>query len=112
MDENHIIHIFFIMQLPDSFQKRHTLDIAHCTANFNETYLGTAVFGYISQPFLYLVGNMRNYLYGLAQVIAPALLIDDCLVYLTCGYIVLPGQFYIQEPFIVTQVQVNFPAVL
>lgn len=51
-------------------------------------------------------------LYSLAQVVSPPLLVDDRLVDLSSGEVVVPGKTDVQETLIVPQVQIHLPAVI
>lgn len=49
---------------------------------------------------------------GLPQVVPFALLVDDILVDLASGQVVVLGEADVEEAFIVTQVQVYFPTII
>ena len=61
---------------------------------------------------LYLVGDMRHHLYGLAQVVAPALTVYHSLVYAPRRDRVVARGAYAGEAFIVTKVEVGLHAVV
>ena len=65
-------------ELPDGFEKRQALDVAHRAADFDEHDVD--VFRRGADGVLDLVGDVRNHLDGAAQVVAAALLLDDALV--------------------------------
>ena len=51
---------------------------------------------------------MGHHLHSLAQVLAPALLVDDTEINPTCGAVGISRQFTVREPFVVPQVQIGF----
>ena len=55
---------------------------------------------------------MRNYLHGLSKVVTPPLTLYDMLVNLAGCDVVLPSQCDVQVSFIVSQIEVNFSAVI
>ncbi len=55
---------------------------------------------------------MRHDLHGLAQVVSPALLVDDRLVDLARGDVVVPVQRDVQEPLVVAEIEVDLAAVV
>ena len=55
---------------------------------------------------------MRDYLHGLAEVVAPPLLLEDVLVYLPGGQIVEFAELAVGEALIVAEVEVGFSAVV
>ena len=60
---------------------------------------------------LYLVGDVWHHLYGLAKIVAAALLVDDCFVYAARGQGVGFGGLYARETFVVAEVEVCLHAV-
>jgi len=97
-------------ELPDSLKKRQALYIAYGAADFydNNIYF----IGYKPYAFFYLVCDVRNYLNGAAQVVSPALLGDNRVIYLSCGKIAVFSQFGICKPLVVPQIQIGFCAVI
>ena len=59
-----------------------------------------------------LVGDVRNDLDGLAQIVAAALLGDDLLVDAAGGQIVVAGQPGVGEALVVAEVEIGFGAVV
>lgn len=62
--------------------------------------------------FLNFEGKSRITLDGFPQVIPFALLVNDVLVYLPGGQIVILGEADVKETLIVTQVKVNFSTII
>lgn len=65
-----------------------------------------------SYPVLDGIGDVRYHLNGLAKVVAAALLFNDITVDLSGGDVVFSGEGNIEESFIVSEVKVNFTAVI
>ena len=101
----------FPFELTNSLQEWSALDVA-----YRATYLGDdkVVLARLAEALyavLYLVGNVRHHLHGLAQVVAPALLVDHRLIDASRGHAVGPCGLYASETLIVTQVEVGLHAV-
>ena len=58
------------------------------------------------------VGDVRNHLHRLAQVIAAALLSDDLLVDASGSPVVIAGKFGVGKAFVVAEVEIGFGAVV
>src|SRR6185503_20868055 len=70
-------------ELPDRFEERHALDVAHGTANLDEHDVD--VFAGSPDRLFDLVGDMRNDLDRASEVIAAALFLDDRQINLAGG---------------------------
>ena len=110
MYEQGIARSQFDAHLPDSFQEGLGFNIAYRTADFHDGQIGSA--GSFLDALLDLIGDMGDDLYSAAQVIAAAFLLDDILVDPAGGKIIASGHAGAHEPFIMSQVQVGFCAVL
>ena len=55
---------------------------------------------------------MGDDLHRLAQIFPPPLFLDDRAINLAGGDVVVPGEFYIQEPLVVPQIQIHFAPIL
>jgi hypothetical protein len=62
-------------------------------------------------PFLNRIGDVGYNLYSLAKVVALALALDDVLVYLAGGNVVVAGEGDIEVALVVTEIEVDFTAV-
>ena len=58
------------------------------------------------------VGDVRNHLHGLAEIIAAALLGDDLLVDAAGGPVVVARKFGVGEAFVVAEVEIGLGAVV
>ena len=107
----------FPLQLPDSLQKRGALYIAYRASYLGNNKVRTAVLGVIINggkvldAALYLIGDMRNHLYRVPQVVPTPLFVNDSLVDTACGLRIMPRGLYAREALIVTQIQVGLHAV-
>ena len=62
-------------QLSNGLEKGQGLDVADRAADLDDDDISAVLQG--SHRVLDLIGDMRDHLHGLAQVVAPTLLIDD-----------------------------------
>ena len=63
-------------------------------------------------PILNLVGDVRDYLDSLAQVVALPLLLNHIVIHLPCGDVVLLGKADVQEPLVVPKIQIYFSTII
>ena len=99
------------LQLTDAFQIGEGLDIAHRTADFSDDKVKFILVAQQLDVALDFVGDVRNDLDGLAQVVTPALLVDDTLVDASGCDVVCLGRLYAEETFVMPQVKVGLVAV-
>ena len=112
MDVEHIVPAYFLLHLADSLHKWQGLDITYSTTDFGNNHIGTITSSYIIDTLLDFIGNMRNNLYSLAQIIATALLVENIPVYLAGGDIGALGQVDVDETLIVAQIQIGFCTII
>ena len=97
------------------FQEGQGLDVTHGAADLDDRHIhrvGRVKAGTALDEVLDFVGDMRDDLHGLAQVVAAALFFEDALVDLTGGEVVgllHPG---VDEALVVAQVEVGLGAVV
>ena len=97
-------------QLADGFQEGERLDVADRAADLDDDHIDV-----VSQPphgVLDLVGDVGDDLYGLAQVVAAALLVDHRLVDLARRVVVVLAGEGVGETLVVSQIQVGLRAVV
>ena len=99
-------------ELTDRLQERCAFDIAYCTADLCDDHIRIGLLADTVNTVLDLVGDVRNYLYCTAQIVAPALLVQNGPVNLTGGDIVVDGKAFVNKALIVTQIQVRLCAVI
>ena len=76
----------FVAHLADGFQERQRFDIAHGAADFGDHHVH--VRRHLLHGGLDFVGDVRNHLHGLAQIVAAPLARDDLLVDAAGGQVV------------------------
>ncbi len=99
-------------ELPDGFEERKPFDVAGRSADFRDDNVRFAFDRDFADAVLDLVGDVRNHLHGLAEIIAAAFLHDHHLVDLTAGEVVVPGEDAIGETLVVSEVEVGLGAVV
>mmetsp|Transcript_41264 Transcript_41264/g.119331 ORF Transcript_41264/g.119331 Transcript_41264/m.119331 type:complete len:277 (-) Transcript_41264:12-842(-) len=106
------------LELPDSLNEGHGLDVTDSSAELDHADLrpeAAAVhgpLGYAVQPLDYGTRDVGHDLHGLAQVLTTTLLLDHVVVNLASGDIVISEQGEEHHPLVIAQVQVRFPAVV
>ena len=98
-------------QLSDGLQEGGALDIAYRSAYLCDDEVELLVVAEQLYVTLHLVGDVRHHLYGLAQIIAPALLLYHVLVDAPGGDVVGLGGLYAGEAFVVAQVEVRLQTI-
>ncbi len=101
---------FLDAHLADGFQKRQRFDVAHCAAHLDNRHICT--FCTALDLSLDLVSDMRNDLYGFAQILAAPLLANDILVHLTSGEIVALAHALADKALVMPKIQVGFRAIV
>ncbi|KAF5027940.1 hypothetical protein DSECCO2_664250 [anaerobic digester metagenome] len=112
MDIEHIFRSDFPFHLANGLQERQGFDIADGAADLGDHHIGIAVFAGTDDPFFDFIGNMGNDLYGTAEVITFAFLLDHRVVDFTAGGVAVFGKVNVNKPFIMTDIEVGFGAVV
>ena len=99
-------------ELPDRLQERQPFDVAGRPADFGDDHVHFFRIGHLPDALLDLVGDVRDHLHGLAEVIAAALFQDDAFVDLTAGQVVVPREDAIGEALVVAEVEIGLGAVV
>jgi hypothetical protein len=99
----------FSLELTYRLQERQRLDIAHSATDLDQCHIRIA--GPLDHPALDLVGDVRNHLYGSAQVIATTLLAQHVLVHTAGGEVVALAHGGANEALVVTEVKVGLGAI-
>ena len=110
MHKRGIAHPCTQAKLARSFQKRQRFNIAHRAANLHNRYIHT--FSATLYIVLNFVGDVRNDLHGLAQVVTSAFFVQHRLVNLPGGEVVGLLHAGIDKPLIVAQVKVSLCAIV
>jgi hypothetical protein len=104
-------------QLAHSLDEGHALDVADRTSQLNYAHirhLACVVHGYprhLLYPFLDCVCDVRHDLHSLAKIVALALALNDVLVDLACGDIVVASEGDVEIALVVSEIEVDFAAV-
>jgi len=98
-------------KLSDAFDKRKRFNVTDSATNFRDDEVEFILGGQWAHVALDFVGDVRNDLNGLAQVITMTLFLDDILINAAGGDVVGFGRGNVQKTLIMTQVQVGFVAV-
>ena len=113
VDVEYVISVRYVfLHLADGFQEGEGFDVPYGTADFGDHDVGIVVSSYPEDPVLDFIGNVGNDLDGGAQVFALSFLVDDGLVNFAGGDVGGLGQVFVDESFIVAQVQVCFGTVV
>ena len=111
MHHEHIAGPHLELKLPDGFEKRQALDVSGRAADFRDE--DVCFGGRFDGPdaVLDFVGDVRNHLHRLAEVVAAAFIGQDGLVHLAACHVVGPGEHAIGETLVVAEVKIGLRAV-
>jgi len=104
-------------KLSESLHERHALHIADCATKLDDAHIGLlacVVDGYarnLLNPFLDRVCDVWDDLDRLAQVVALALALDDVLVDLAGGNVVVAGQGNVEVALVVAEIEIDLTTV-
>ena len=118
-DERHQRHVHVedvlaahvLAELADRLEEREDLDVADRPADLGDHDVDLVV-GEADDPFLDLVGDVRDDLDGLTEVSAPPLLGQHLLVDRTGGRVRLLGEWDVDEALVVPEVEVGLAPVV
>jgi len=108
--EHALLFAQLVAHLPDGLEERQRLDIPHGSADLGDHHV--SVMRDPPDGGLDLVGDVRDHLDGLAQVIAAPLARDDLFVDAPGSQIVHLGEARVGEALVMSQVEVGFGAVV
>ena len=101
-----------VAHLTDGLQEREALDVSDGAADFDDNHLRPRLFGEPEYAFLDVIGHVGHGLYRPAEEVAAALLGDEVHVDVAGCEIGTAGEFQVDEPLVVAQVQVGLAAVM
>ena len=101
-----------LAHLADRLEERQRFDVADGPADLDDDDVRIAVAGDPPDPLLDLVGDVRDDLDGAAEVVAAALLGDDRLVDPAGRDVAELAQVLVDEPLVVTEIEVGLRAVV
>lgn len=85
--------MYLELELPQSLNKRHGLNISHCTSKFDNTDIRRAIpainrhLGNPLNPVLDGIGDMGDNLYCLAKIVASPLPLNNALLKVRMGWL-------------------------
>src|SRR5271155_2824359 len=110
MNEDRILRPQLKAHLPDRFEEWQRFDVADRASDFDDHDIG-GVRDFAEGGFDF-IGDVRNYLHGLAEIIAAAFLGENGFVDPAGGPIVIASQLRIGEALVVAQIEIGFRAVI
>ena len=111
VDDQRVAVAQLITELTHRFDVRQRFDIADRTADFGDNHVIHLLGAEQFDTAFDLVGNMRDHLYGFAEKLSAAFLVDNALVDAPGGDVVGFGSRNIRKAFVVAEVEVGFGAV-
>jgi hypothetical protein len=114
VQEEHVVAADVVTDLPSGLQERQRLDVADGAADLGDDDVDAVLGGpgHRPDPLLDLVGDVRDHLHGLAEVVTATLLGDHLRVHLAGGHVRDPGEVGVEEPLVVADVEVGLGAVV
>ena len=104
----HGISAQFPFKLANGLEEGQAFDVAHRAADFRNHKVVVVFLAEIEHVALNLVSDVRDYLNGLAEVVAAAFFLDDALVDAPRGDVVVARSLNARKAFVVTEVEVGF----
>jgi hypothetical protein len=104
-------------QLAHSLNERHALNVTNSPSqlDYAHIWLLTSVIDRYPRnllyPFLNRIGDVGYDLHSLAKIVALALALDDVLVNLAGGNVVVAGEGDVEVALVVSEIKVDFTAV-
>ena len=98
--------------LADGLQKGLAFDVPHGASHLGDDHIGPGGPAHGVEEGFDLVGDVGDHLDGAAQVVPSALLVQKGPVDLAGGEIAEPVEVFVDEPFVVPQIQVGLRPVL
>ena len=111
VQEEHVLPADVVAHLPGGLQERQRLDVADRAADLvdDDVDVGPA---HPDHQVLDLVGDVRDDLHGVAQVVPAPLLGDHRRIDLAGGDVGVRGEVHVEEALVVPDVQIGLRAVL
>jgi hypothetical protein len=112
VDERAAVAADLVAQLADRLEEREGLDVADRAADLDHLEVGLLGLGQRTDARLDLIGDVRDHLHGLPEVVAAALLREDRGVHGAGREVRTAVQVGVEEAFVVTEVQIGLGAVV
>ena len=110
VNEERVFAAKLLAHLADGFDEGQRFDVADGAADLDDGDVD--ILRDLLHRRLDLVGDVRNDLDGLAEIVAAALFGDDLLVDAAGGPVIVAGELGVGEALVVAQVEVGFGAVV
>ena len=110
MREDDIFGAEFEAHLANRFHERQRFDVADRAADFDDHDVHAV--GHFAEGSFDFVGNVRNHLHSLAQIIAATLLGDDGFVDAAGGPVMVPREMRGGETLVMAEVEIGFRAIV
>ena len=102
MHDHHVFGAGLQLKLADRFKERETFNVSGGSADLRDDHVAWLSLSVANDTALYFIGDMRNHLNGLAQVITSTFLGQDGLVNLAAGHVIGPCEYAARESLVVT----------
>ena len=112
VDINCVFSADFGNYLTDSFEERCGFDVADSTADLGDNDVSILFLADTVNSFLDLICDMWDDLNSSAEIVSPALLVENSPVYLTCCNVGVHREIFIDETLIVAEVEVGLSTVI
>ena len=113
MHEEHVLATEFVAHLPCGLDERLRLDVADRAADLGDDHVGLRrLAGLQAHAALDLVGDVRNDLHGVAEILSAPLFRDDRRVDLAGGDVRRLAQVDVEESLVVPDVEVGLGTVV
>ena len=112
VDVQDVIAADFLLDLADGFQERQAFDVADSAADFRDDDVRIVVVADAIDAVLDFIGDVRDDLDGMAQIIAAAFFLQDRPVNLAGRDVGVLAEVNVDEAFIMTEVEVRFRTVV
>ncbi len=111
MDKHDVLPSPLRRHLADGLQEGLGLDVAHGAADLHDGYVGVGRVQGVDVA-LDLIGDMGNDLHRAPQIVPRALAVEHVPVHLARGNGGVDAEVFVNEPFVVAQVQIGLRAVV
>jgi hypothetical protein len=110
VDEDGVVAAEVLAHLANGFQEGQRFDVADRAADLNDRYF--AIGSDLAHRIFDLVGDVRDDLDGLPEVVAAALLGDDLFVDASGGKVIVARELGVGEALIVAEVEIGLSTVV
>ena len=107
-----VVAAHIVAHLSNRLEERHGLNIANRATDFDDDHVDVVALGDLGDPALDLVGDMRDDLNGLTQIVATPLLADDFVIHLAASHVASLGQIFVDKALVMADIQVGLGTIL